>query len=288
MSTAASGVEYRAARSHLAKDVQAIIMLEQHYMDFLVSVTLEAARDLYRDFGRANDLIPYWNNYSPKQRGRKPTGESIPWAEVGEKSLSSNLLRAIWQKDPSITFPGLPFGGDVRFATNDAIIHFDVKMTGPNDNPNEVVVPPQQVSGDGFKWKNGVVNSPVKVKGQRADMVFQPKLPPFYVMDEQVRVCLTYFLKAVYSVEAKGNQPLQFLEVACLPNGLLLFDGPRYAQTVGLLIPGKDDRSKAPEDKRIRVRLDPLVSLEGNWRCVKIVNEDGTWQRLLRGALPKN
>ena len=247
-------------------------------MDFLVGVTLAAAARLESDFGRANDLLPFWRNYPPKQRGRAPSGTSIPWSEVGEKSLSSNLLRAILEKDPTITFPGLPFGGDVRFANAEALIHFDVKLTGPNDRADEVVAPPQQLSGDGAKWQNGITNTPFAVTGTRANMSFYPKLPPFYVLDGSIRLCLTYFLKAVYTVQEYGVQPLHYLEVACVPNGLLLFDGPVYARTPGLLIPGKDDQTKPPEDKRVRVRLNPLATIQQGWRCRQIVLRDNAWQ----------
>jgi len=274
--------QYFAVRSQLLQSLDVIIALEREIMDFLVNITLDAADELHTDFGRANDLIPFWINYAPKQRGRKPMGTSIPWAEVGEKSLSSNLLRAICQKDSSVTFPGLPFGGDVRFATDKALIHFDVKLTGPNDNVNEVVVPPQQVSGDGVIWNEGSTNSRCKVIGKIAQMEFQPKLPPFYVLNGKVLPCLTYFLKAVYTVQGLGVQPLDYLEVACLPNGLLLFDGPKYGVTPLLFIPGKDDRSKPIDDKRMRVRLDPLALLPGNWRCVKIHKGQSGWRTTLR------
>lgn len=252
--------------------------MEKGYMAFLVDITLRAANDLYNDFGRANDLLPFWRDYAPRQRGRSPKGTSIPWSEVGEKSLSSNLVRAISKADPTVTFPGLPFGGDVRFATKDAIIHFDVKMTGPNDNADEVVAPPQQISGDGALWGTGLQNNSFVVTGERRSITFQPKLPPFYVLDGTERLCLTYFLKVVYTVTGLGVQPLHYLEVACVPNGLLLFDGPRYADTPGLLIPGKDTQTTPENVKRTRVRLAPLAHLSGGWRCQKIIVENKVWK----------
>jgi len=246
-------------------------------MDFLVRITLKAANALYSDFDRANDLLPFWISYAPRQRGRAPTGKSIPWSEVGEKSLSSNLLRAISEENPSVIFPGLPFGGDVRFATADALVHFDVKMTGPNDRADEVVAPPQQVSGDGALWENGMISSPYLVTGERRSINFQPKLPPFYILDGTPRICLTYFLKVVYTVQEFGVQPLHYLEVACLPNGLLLFDGPMYARTPGLLIPGKDTQSTPEHVKRTRIRLVPLSSI-AEWRCRQIIKDGQNWK----------
>jgi Restriction endonuclease BglI len=274
--------QYFAIRQEfLEEDQEAIIAAEQKYMDFLLNVTLDAAQSIHDDFTRAMELSPFWVNYPPRQRGRAPTGESIPWGEVGEKTIMSNLVRAISLKDPSITFPGLPFGGDVRFATSDVLIHFDIKLTGPNDNPNEIVASPNQISGDGAHWRNGVLNAPHQVVGQKAVMDFQPELPPFYILGGRTLLCLTYFLKAIYVVQGLGVQPLDYLELACVPNGLLLFGGPRLAQTRGLLIPGKDEKTFVK--KRTRVRLDPLAILS-DWRCIEIRLIEGEWQTSLRAS----
>ena len=87
-------------------------------------------------------------------------------------------------------------------------------------------------------------------------------------------ICLTYFLKAIYVVQGLGVQPLKYLEVVSVPNGLLLFDGPNYNNTKGILIPGKDDQTVIK--KRTRVRLDPLVNI-APWRCIKIELNNGSW-----------
>lgn len=271
-----SQADYFSVRTELLHEQQTrIVTIEQKYMQFLLEVTLTAADSIYEDFSQAMELKPFWVNYPPVQRGRSPRGTSIPWGEVGEKTIVASLVRAISLKDASITYPGLPLGGDIRFATSDALIHFDIKLTGPNDNPNEVVASPHQISGDGLFWQNGVVNSSVHVIGSKATMHFQPELPPFYMLGKKTLLCLTYFLKAVYKVHDLGNQPLHYLELVCLPNGLLLFDGPKYAQTRSLFIPGKD--IKGHPKKRTRIRLDPLSTLT-DWRCMKIERIGTQWQ----------
>ena len=266
---------YFAVRTELLKEEQnRILAIEQKHMDFLLDVVMSAANDIYKDFSQAMELQPFWINYPPIQRGRAPRGTSIPWGEVGEKTISACLIRAISLKAPSITFPGLPLGGDIRFATQDALTHFDLKLTGPNDNPDEIVASPHQIAGDGRFWRDGVVNSPVLVTGQKAQMSFQPELPPFYILEQRILLCLTYFLKVVYTVQAMGNQPLDYLELACVPNGLLLFDGPKYALTPGLLIPGKDEKDHPK--KRTRVRLAPLAAI-APWRSIKVMRTPAGW-----------
>src|SRR5579863_9124793 len=127
--------EYFSIRSELLSEEQAkIVALERKYTQILLEVVLAAVGDIYTDFCQAMELKPFWVNYPPGQRGRAPRGTSIPWGEVGEKTISSCLVRALSLKDPSITFPGLPLGGDIRFATTEALVHFDMKLTGPNDN----------------------------------------------------------------------------------------------------------------------------------------------------------
>lgn len=272
---------YKRHRKELLANSGAILIAtEQKYMTFLCEVCLEAAPAIHVEFNRCMALRPYWENYAPEQRGRKPKGESIPWGEVGEKTISYNIVKVLLRKRPDLTFPGLPFGGDIRFATDDALVHFDVKLTGPNDNPDEVVASRNQISGDGIRWnKKGVVNSPVKVQGPRASMDFQPELPPFYIEGTQRLVCLTYFLKAVYRVESMGEQPLDYMEIICCPNGLLAFDGPKYINHPNLFIPGKDE--KKVKHKRARLRLSPLSEI-ADWRCVKIVREGDHWTTLAR------
>ena len=50
-----------------------------------------------------------------------------------------------------LRFPGIPYGHDVRFLTDEAFIQIDVKSTGPTDDADEVVSSPNQVTGDGFQ-----------------------------------------------------------------------------------------------------------------------------------------
>lgn len=264
--------EYFEHRARLKTDL--LLKLERDYTAFLEQIVLNSAAEMHADFSRSRDLVPSWIAYPPKQRGRAPKGDSLPWSEVGEKSLSFNLLRAIALQRNDVSFPGLPFGADVRFATKDALIHFDVKLTGPRDNPDEIVAPPQQISGDGAHWNGGVENNPFQVEGRRVSFNFQPKLPPFYVLNGQVLPCLTFFLKAIYSLQGLGEQPLEKLEIACVPNGLLLCSGPTLSRTPGLFIPGKDDKSVKESDKRVRVRLAPLAGLDEGWRCRQIVPQN--------------
>jgi hypothetical protein len=278
--------EYFGIRTDLLKDsAERIIALEERYMKVLLEVLLEAAPGIARDFNRPKDLVPFWTHYPPEQRGRAYSGTSTPWGEMGEKAVDANFTQVLYEKTPALTYPGLPGGSDLRFATEDALIHFDFKVTGPNDRDDEIVASPNQISGDGSRWEGGgavgwwegggVLNSPFTVVGRRGGRrTFQPTLPPFYVLDGRVLLCLTYFLKVVYAVRAVGDQPLNHLELVCVPNGLLLFDGPGFASVKGLLTPGKDETTV--QRPRTRVRFDPLARIAG-WRCVRLEPGDHGW-----------
>lgn len=277
------------ARKHYLDHPSEIIEVEHSVMSWVLNdILLKIADDINLDFSvRAEKLLPFWIEYPPEQRGRKPTGDAIPLLELGEKTLVSHLLSKLGQF-PSIIYPGLPTGGDVRFATDYAYIHLDIKLTGPNDNPDEIVVPPNQVSGDGIRWNNGVLNStwPVKYvrsrhKEQRINYRFQPKLPPIYILDDKPLLCVTLFLKAVYSVSDFGIQPLSYFELACVPNGLLMFDGPKLADTQGIIISGKDDKSKSEDSRRIRIRLTPLSTID-KWRTTKVFQDGQRWTTVSR------
>ena len=81
---------------------------------------------------------------------------------------------------------------------------------------------------------------------------------------------MTFYLKCAYDVIEMGEQPLMYLELICVPNGLLMFDTLNYSDKPGLLIPGKDILSSV--HKRTRIRLEPLADI-ASWRCTKIYRE---------------
>ncbi len=280
---------YFDARQEWLDKPDEIVRFERRYTDLLLDILLGRATDIDIDFSiRPRELLPFWINYPPEQRGRQPTGTATPMLELGEKTLSSHLIAEVYRRMPQVRFPGLPTGGDIRFATEDAYVHLDIKLTGPNDNPNEIVVPPNQVSGDGAGWENdGVVNSSWPVlynRGGKRGQVsyhFQPKLSPVYILESKPLLCLTFFLKAVYEVGGFGDQPLSYLEFVSVPNGLIMFESYRLASTAGLIIPGKDERSKADSTKRVRIRLDPL-STTAEWRATKVSWRDDRWVKGVR------
>lgn len=281
--------EYFQTRLSLVNKPETILLVEEKFTAFLLDVVLEIAEDISIDFSKnAQALLPFWRNYPPEQRGRQPTGAAIPLLELGEKTISSHLIRKLTKRLPKMGFAGVPTGGDVRFSTEDTFVHFDIKLTGPNDNPNELVVPPNQISGDGRGWKNhGMTNSswPIyyqagKNKGQ-VNYNFQPKLPPFYVLEGKVLVCLTFFLKATYNVLGFGIQPLDYFELVCVPNGLLMFDNDAYGKTEGLMIAGKDDKTKAHDSRRVRIRLEPLSKIQP-WRSIKLLRKSAGWRSYYR------
>jgi hypothetical protein len=284
---------YESARHFFLQKPHLINEIEKEFTDVLVNkVMLQVAEKTLIDFSkRPVELLSFWQNYPPEQRGRQPKGTSIPWLELGEKTISSNFIKRLGEVYSNIEFPGLPTGGDIRFYTKNVLVHLDIKLTGPNDNPDEVVVPPNQVSGDGFKWdQNGVLNNShpiIYLTGPTRGQVnynFQPKLPPIYVLDNKHLLCLTLFLEAVYDVKSLGDHPLKYFEISCVPNGLNMFMGPKYADTKGLLIAGKDDNTKDEDTKRIRVRLDPLTNIH-NWRSMKILKRNGVWETIPRKTI---
>lgn len=269
-------VNYNKIRQDLISDYSQIVTLEKYYFNQIFNGLTTVAKSIKRDFDKAIELKDFWIRYAPKQRGHKPRGTSLPWGEVGEKVLDAYLYKIIISQFPVHHFIGLPYGHDIRFLSEKAFIHLDIKSTGPNDNPNEIVASPNQVSGDGILLdENGIINSKVLVKGSRKTMEFQPELPPFYIIDEIVYPTLTFYLKCVYKVVAPGNQPLDYLELISVPNGLLMFDSIHLAKTTGLLTPGKD--IKTSKHKRTRIKLDPLSKID-NWRCKKLIFEDENQQ----------
>lgn len=266
---------YKEARKLLLENnCSELLQLEQDVSHLLGKNLLTIAKRIKSDFDKATELRPFWEKYAPVQRGHKPRGEAFPWGEVGEKVVEGHLYSLIPQIFDHVRFIGVPYGHDVRFATDRAFIHIDVKSTGPTDNTEEVVCSPNQVTGNGKLDCHGqMFNEMVEMRGPRVARKFQPELAPFYLIDGKIIPTLTYYLKVIYSVKSLGEQPLEYLELISVPNGLALFDGPNLNKKVsGLLTPGKDEVKVAR--KRTRIKLEPLAELD-SWRCQKIKFNNG-------------
>lgn len=262
--------EYLQARASLMLDSgRSLIELERQTTDTLMDLLFNCATQIKNDFDQTSELNQFWEKYAPVQRGHMPRGEAFPWGEVGEKVIEGYLYSRIASYFSDVRFVGAPYGHDIRFTTNNSFIHIDAKSTGPTDNTNEVVSSPNQVTGNGLIDGSGLVyNDFVDMTGPRVTQQFRPELSPFYIINGRVLPTLTYYIKIVYNVVSLGKQPLHYLELICVPNGLVLFDGPNLnAQIQGLLTPGKDEGHVVR--KRTRIKLDPLARYQ-NWRCQKI------------------
>lgn len=267
--------QYDLARTQLLNDeCKELLQLEKDTTELLINSIAAVAARIKADFDKATELKPFWERYAPVQRGHKPRGEAFPWGEVGEKVVEGHLYSIMPNIFEGVRFLGVPYGHDIRFMTNNAFIHIDAKSTGPTDNAEEVVSSPNQVTGNGKLDNEGrVYNEVVEMKGPQVTREFQPELAPFYIVDGKVIPTLTYYLKIVYSVKSLGEQPLEYLELISVPNGLALFDGPNLNKNVrGLLTPGKDEIKVVR--KRTRIKLDPLSELD-SWRCHKIKFDKG-------------
>lgn len=262
--------QFDDARALLLSDgCKVLLQLEKDITEILIQKIFSISTQIKADFDKAAELKPFWEKYAPIQRGHKPRGEAFPWGEVGEKVVEGHLYSLIANTFESVRFLGVPYGHDIRFMTNNAFIHIDAKSTGPTDNTDEVVCSPNQVTGNGKLDSEGkVYNDVTLMKGPQVTREFQPELAPFYIVDGRIIPTLTFYIKVVYSVKSLGEQPLEYLELISVPNGLALFDGPNLNKKVeGLLTPGKDEVKVVR--KRTRIKLDPLAKLD-NWRCQKI------------------
>ena len=283
---------YNEARNHFIHNPQELILLEQVLTNDLVDIIKTNLAEIKRDYNEASYLFPFWSNYPPEDRGRSPIKDQYPWIEVGEHSVGSKLSRFLSQKY-QIRDTGLPTGSDQRFVlssqtilsatsgkTNSAWFFVDIKSIGPRDDQDHTVMSHNQVSGDGG-WINpmdGVRNQVLTASGSRATHDFHASMPPIFVLsDGTVAPLVNIALKPVYDMlpAAADNlrnagQPLKRIDIACIPNGLLLTQNPGYLnQYNGLLFPGKDDKSKDPRKLRARVSFAKLKMI-APWRVQSI------------------
>jgi hypothetical protein len=283
---------YNKARTHFINNPAELIALEQFLTNELARVIRADLSDIKRDYNEASYLFPFWANYPPEDRGRSPIKDQYPWIEVGEHSIGCKLPRLL-STNFSIRDTGLPTGSDQRFvltspailkatsgATDSAWFFVDIKSIGPRDDQDHTVMSHNQVSGDGI-WLNpagAVLNGLLRASGARASHDFHASMPPLFVLsDGTVAPLVNIALKPVYKMlpaKAKNlrneGQPLDRIDIACIPNGLLLTQNPGYlGMHNGLLFPGKDDKSKDPRKLRARVSF-ALLKTIAPWRVQSI------------------
>lgn len=282
---------YNAARQKLINDPSLLIALEE-YMAKTVFTTIQAnLLEIKRDYNEASYLYPFWENYPPEDRGRKPIQDQYPWIEVGEHAIGTKLSRFL-STQFALRDTGLPTGSDQRFVlsspkfsqltnglTDSVWLFVDIKSVGPRDDQDHTVMSHNQVSGDGL-WpilSTGTKNSVLTARGQRASHDFHCSLPPLFVLsDGIVAPLINLALKPVYKMlptnsnARNDGQPLERIDIACIPNGLLLTAAPNYLAThPGLFFPGKDDKDKDPRKVRARVSFAILRTLAA-WRIQQL------------------
>lgn len=267
---------YNSARNYFIASPNTLIELERFLTNHIVSLVKSNLAEIKNDYNEASYLYPFWENYPPGDRGRQPIMDQYPWLEVGEHTIGAKLPRLLVNSF-DVRDTGIPTGADQRFVissknileatqgfTNSAWLFIDIKSVGPRDDQDHTVMSHNQVSGDGT-WENsqaGVRNSILQAIGARASHDFHASIPPIYVLsDGTIAPVVIIALKPVYQMlqanhsNIRNNgQPLERIDVACIPNGLLLTQNPNYLNTYrGILFPGKDDKSKDPRKLRVRV-----------------------------------
>jgi hypothetical protein len=287
---------YNSARNYFIASPNALIELERFLTNHIVSLVKSNLAEIKNDYNEASYLYPFWENYPPEDRGRQPIMDQYPWLEVGEHAIGAKLPRLLVNSF-DVRDTGIPTGADQRFVissenileatqgfTNSAWLFIDIKSVGPRDDQDHTVMSHNQVSGDGT-WENsqaGVRNSILQAIGARASHDFHASIPPIYVLsDGTIAPVVIIALKPVYQMlqanhsNIRNNgQPLKRIDVACIPNGLLLTQNPNYLDTYrGILFPGKDDKSKDPRKLRVRVSFSLLKEIHP-WRVESILVAD--------------
>jgi hypothetical protein len=287
---------YNSARNYFIARPNALIELERFLTNHIVSLVQSNLAEIKNDYNEASYLYPFWENYPPEDRGRQPIMDQYPWLEVGEHAIGAKLPRLLVNSF-DVRDTGIPTGADQRFVissknileatqgfTNSAWLFIDIKSVGPRDDQDHTVMSHNQVSGDGT-WENsqaGVRNSILQAIGARASHDFHASIPPIYVLsDGTIAPVVIIALKPVYQMlqanhsNIRNNgQPLERIDVACIPNGLLLTKNPNYLNTYrGILFPGKDDKSKDTRKLRVRVSFSLLKEIHP-WRVESILVAD--------------
>jgi hypothetical protein len=281
---------FRHAVEFFAGRPDRLIQLERHVAGSVWLVIKDRLPSIVSDFAEASYLYPFWQNYPPDERGRGPVGDQFPWIEVGEQVIGSHLLMGLAGAF-ELSHPGLPTGPDLRAVVTGADIQsvisissscwlfVDIKSVGPRDDQDHAVMSHNQVSGSGDwdKERDGVSNRVITAQGKYRAHGFFAAMPPVYISsDGAVLPVVTTVVKPVYGMlkdplsGQPSGQPLTRIDIAVIPNGILLERNPHYlGKYPGLFFPGKDDKGKNPLKVRARVDFAKLRAI-APWRVKKI------------------
>lgn len=285
---------YQKARDHLIKHPSILISLEKFVSEYTYRMLKGNISAIKADYDEASYLYPFWQNYPPDERGRKPRGDQFPWIEVGEHVIGDKLGRLL-SRDFKISDAGIPTGPDKRFILQSELIKkitdgftdsiwffVDIKSVGPRDDFEHTVMSHNQISGDGV-WDEvsvGVKNCVMVAKGKQTKHEFHCSVPPLYILSNKTTVPVVLVaIKPVYKMltlddsSSDGGQPLQRIIIIVIPNGLLLEENPAYLKKFpSLFFPGKDDKEKNPLKVRSRVSFDLLKKID-DWRVRELLVE---------------
>jgi uncharacterized protein YbcI len=67
--------KYNQARSFLVKNPEILIELEKYILNVIGEGILSLLGEIKQDYDEASHLYPFWKNYPPDERGRKPRGD---------------------------------------------------------------------------------------------------------------------------------------------------------------------------------------------------------------------
>ena len=279
---------FHKAKDYFATEPQRLVEIEKFVMNEILHFIDLHLPEIERDYNEASYLYSFWKNYPPLERGRAPIGDQYPWIEVGEQVFGNKLSR-YFANNFEIKDAGLPSGADDRCIisserirqilgiTDSVWVFIDIKSAGPRDDFNHAVMSPYQISGSG-NWANiddGVTNDTILATGKIAQHDFLCSMSPIYVLsDNTIAPLVTFVIKPVYtmvtSTDTTIGQPLEKIQVASIPNGILLTHNPNYMNIYpGLFFPGKDDKSKDLRKIRARVSFE-ILSKIAEWRIKEI------------------
>ena len=282
---------YNIARKYFIENHDQLIELEHFGSSIIFRLLSENIDEIERDYNEASYLYPFWQQYPPDHRGRKPRGDQYPWLEVGEHAIGDKLPRLLAQQF-DIRDSGIPTGPDKRILlkckqienithnfTDSIWLFMDIKSVGPRDDFKHTVMSHNQISGDG-KWEiinKGMKNSILIASGKYRKHEFHCSIAPIYVLSDMtvapvinITIKPVYSMLSLYATATDEGQPLRRITIASIPNGLLLLQSPGYLKTYpSLLFPGKDDKEKNPLKLRARVDFEILKQIDP-WRIQEL------------------
>lgn len=181
----------------MSDNLEKLEKLERKYFEKINDCLDRKAKDISNQLNLINEIKSDWIKFAFQKKTNIVD-------KGAERIIRQELLRGLnWD------YLGIPISSDECFNLPDAIIHVDVKTQLATErfdveNPNDINITKKFIFKNLIASQNQISLLPKDkipfAKGKNGFIKWEPHLPTEYILNNNKKPCLTYFVRLVYSL----------------------------------------------------------------------------------------